>query len=84
MANPLGIITAPFTEAQVTRLNEWQKNKKVHPFTCGQCRDADPEFPLRDQHELVATEDGWICPTCDYTQDWAHDFMAKEGAADDA
>jgi len=20
--------------------------------------------------ELVATENGWICPTCDYKQDW--------------
>lgn len=22
--------------------------------------------------ELVATVNGWICPTCDYTQNWAH------------
>ena len=25
---------------------------------------------------LIATPDGWICPSCDYTQDWAHGFMA--------
>lgn len=24
---------------------------------------------------LTATAAGWICPTCDYTQDWAHDWM---------
>jgi len=23
---------------------------------------------------LIATENGWICPVCDYKQDWAHDF----------
>lgn len=26
------------------------------------------------ERELVATLDGWICPTCDYTQNWAHAF----------
>lgn len=24
---------------------------------------------------LVATNDGWICPVCDYKQKWAHGFM---------
>jgi hypothetical protein len=24
---------------------------------------------------LMATSDGWVCPFCDYRQDWAHDFM---------
>lgn len=27
---------------------------------------------------LIATEDGWICPACDYKQNWAHDFMADK------
>ena len=24
---------------------------------------------------LIATEEGWVCPVCDYKQNWAHDFM---------
>lgn len=28
------------------------------------------------ERALVATDDGWICPTCDYVQEWAWAFMA--------
>lgn len=31
-----------------------------------------------NQTNLVATEDGWICPVCTYTQKWAHNFMADK------
>jgi hypothetical protein len=68
---PDGIITTPFTDEQVGRLNVWQVSG-LHPFTCG----------WRDDHVtegiLIATHEGWICPEerCSYTQDWAHDFMA--------
>lgn len=27
---------------------------------------------------LVATENGWICPVCGYTQNWAHLFMMQK------
>lgn len=27
------------------------------------------------ERELVATVNGWICPTCDYTQNWCHEAM---------
>lgn len=27
---------------------------------------------------LIATNDGWICPVCDYKQKWAHKFMAEK------
>lgn len=57
-------ITAPWTEEQVTKLNEWQKCGWVHPFTCT-CGGT-----------LVAKQHGWECPAgCDYTQTWAHDCM---------
>lgn len=58
---------APFTPEQVESLNGFQKCGCVHPFTCGgdKCRS-----------DLVATEEGWVCPNCDYTQNWAHEFMA--------
>lgn len=63
-------ITAPFTDEQVIQLNSWQANCPFHPFTCGREHDLHVQ--------LVATRDGWVCPDpdCNYTQDWAHDFMA--------
>src|SRR5713101_3675612 len=29
----------------------------------------------------AATKQGWVCPYCDYKQDWAHDFMARTRAS---
>lgn len=68
---------APWTDEEVAHLQAWQKSIHVHPFTCGN-RDTpvhnqiDPED---DYGVLVPTKDGWVCRHCDYTQDWAHDFM---------
>jgi hypothetical protein len=81
-------IYAPFTAEQVTTLNHYQHSGHFHPFTCGRCRDklgtgAWPHQPYQGPHDdrlLVATLNGWICPTCDYTQDWAHAFMAAADA----
>ena len=60
-------IRPPWTDDQVAALNAWQHGP-MHPFTCG------------GNHAihviLEATTDGWVCPDCPYTQDWAHDFMA--------
>ncbi len=64
------IVYAPFTDEQVRRLNKWQKSGKIHPFTCGgsdNCRSI-----------LIPTNNGWICPNCDYKQDWCHSFMVKD------
>lgn len=61
------IITAPFTEEQVKNLNEFQNLGFIHEFTCGNDHSGN--------RVLVATKDGWICPTCTYTQDWAHKGM---------
>jgi hypothetical protein len=70
-------ITAPWTDEQVTALNRYQDAGEVHPFTCGNLH-ADSRSPV-----LLATPNGWRCPnpTCDYQQDWAHDFMATAPAA---
>lgn len=69
-------ITAPFSDAQVEALNEFQKSGVMHPFTCG--KNKSKKCKLSDIHEgfLVATKNGWVCPDCGYRQDWAHDFMA--------
>lgn len=67
-----------WTDDQVRSLDAWQMNDNVHPFTC----------PHREHHDndgrLMPTNDGWVCmiprndqdqAPCDYTQNWAHDFM---------
>jgi hypothetical protein len=70
----MAVIKAPFTLEEVEALNRWQRDGRNHPLTCGGNR--------KDQHHLdgegvlVATTAGWVCPYCDYRQDWAHDFMA--------
>lgn len=62
-------IEAPWTPEQVTRLNAFQRVGWFHPFTCG----------MNTGHRvLVATPDGWVCPDCAYTQNWAHAFMVRE------
>ncbi len=67
------IITAPFTAEQVEKLNSFQQSPHVHPFTCGGNRKD--EFHLDGEGVLVATEAGWICPYCDYTQNYALSMM---------
>lgn len=61
-------ITPPWDDATVAALNRFQHASGVHPFTCGRDACSQP---------LVATRDGWRCPTLDgYEQGWAHAFMA--------
>lgn len=63
---------APWTPEEVVALNRWQSGP-FHPFTCPHRRDG--HRTTTDIGVLVATERGWVCPDCGYTQDWAHDFM---------
>lgn len=67
---------SPWTPEDVVRLNEYQNAGRFHPFTCPNRSEGHGEFN-GDLGALVATVRGWICPFCDYTQDWAHGFMAK-------
>ncbi len=62
-------IKAPFTTEQVRNLNIYQHSSHVHPFTCMNTHTPN--------NNLIATEEGWVCPHCDYKQDWAHKFMAE-------
>jgi hypothetical protein len=68
-------IKAPWTPEQVTALNEFQESEFVHPFTCG--GNNRDEKHLDGEGVLVATIYGWVCPFCDYEQDWAHEFMTR-------
>jgi len=61
-----------FTPEEVLSLNEYQNSGVMHPFTCGGGhRTEHPD----GEGLLVATTQGWICPYCEYRQDWAHDWM---------
>ena len=43
---------------------------RMHPYTCG--NRANHPVMAGDRGVLVPTVNGWICPFCDYKQDWAH------------
>jgi transposase-like protein len=58
---------APWSTAQVATLNAWQISGLIHPFTC--------KHTHRRANTLQAGQEGWYCPRCDYTQNWAHDYM---------
>ena len=66
---------APFAADEVKALNEHQNRQDAHPFTCPNRGDGEHLVFNGDLGALVATRRGWICPWCDYTQDWAHAFM---------
>lgn len=76
-------MTDVFTPDQVVTLAEWQDPKKPdpfnhgHPFTCANRHDGNHRDVFGDLGALVPTVRGWICPFCDYTQGWAHKFMAE-------
>lgn len=68
------MIKAPWTQAQVDALNEYQKSGRFHGYTCGGNHGAS--------QLLVATIYGWVCPiaTCSYSQNWAHALSMSEDA----
>ena len=81
-------IKAPFTKEQVEALNNFQKDGRFHPFTCGSPEDIAECLVAKNDVEilaiglnegiLIASEDGWICPCGQYKQDWAYKFMAEK------
>ena len=60
-------VNSPFTDDQVASLNTSQRAGVFHSFTCGteNCRGI-----------LVASREGWHCPSCSYRQYWAWSWMA--------
>jgi len=76
-------VVAPFTAEQVDSLNGYQASGMGHPFTCPRRGDGEHTRPVTrvdgvvvPGDVLVAATFGWMCPTCGYPQDWAHQFMA--------
>ncbi len=71
-------IEPPWSAEQVEQLNRFQQLGVMHPFTCGTTNKHTTDVAV----VLVATADGWRCPVCDYTQNWAHAFMADRQILD--
>ena len=57
----------PWSDETVARLNEYQKNRTFHHYTC----PGDYKV-CANQRELIATTNGWVCVCGKYTQKWAH------------
>jgi hypothetical protein len=67
-------LKAPWSDDVVLKLSELQSGARYgHPYTCINRSDGNHHNNGHDLGCLVPTTDGWICPDCDYTQDWAHE-----------
>jgi hypothetical protein len=64
------VVKAPWSDSFVQKLKAWQLQDGVHPYTC--IRHRDGKHPL--ESKLTPTTLGFICHSCDYTQDWALDL----------
>lgn len=75
-------LEAPFSAEAVQTLNEYQTAtgaaSTMHPFTCANRGDGHHGVEGGDLGVLIATEQGWVCPSCDYIQSWTHAFMANQ------
>jgi hypothetical protein len=63
----MDVLVTPWTQEEVDKLNAYQKSNLFHPYTCPVNHKGGEE-----SRTLVATTKGWRCPTCKYTQMWAH------------
>ena len=77
----VGMKLADMTPDDIQALNKHQNRNNRHSFICPNRGDGTHREFNGDLGALVATYRGWICPWCDYTQDWAHEsmFMKTDG-----
>ena len=75
-------LNAPFDASACDRLNQFQVRVNAgfqgHPFTCANRSDGKHGEEGGDLGVLIATEQGWVCPHCEYTQQWAHPAMVSD------
>jgi hypothetical protein len=64
------MINAPFSEAEVNEINDYQKLRFFHPLTCGDVSDKC-ERRNRTGEGLLTAEQGCLtCPCGEYKQTW--------------
>jgi hypothetical protein len=72
-------VYAPFTSEQVRALLEWQYRQDVHPFTCPNRDNGKHRLRRERDADLGALcpdeTKGFLCLDCNYTQDWAYEYM---------
>src|SRR5690606_213703 len=62
-----------FSKEEVAMLLKEQFSEDIyrfHPYTCENRSDGNHPIVCGDKGILIPTIRGWICPFCDYTQDW--------------
>jgi len=64
----VSMVRAPWTMKQVRALRAFQANDQVHPYTCPHSHAPESSRVLEPGIH------GWLCLTCGYRQDWAHDW----------
>jgi hypothetical protein len=72
MAVVISKITAPWSAATVTKLNDMQTDDRQHGYTC------PGNYEVCKGHRLLrAMRSGWVCQCGRFTQDWAifHDQL---------
>lgn len=68
-----------WTEETVNMLNELQIGIRYgYTYTCPNRSDGNHFDNGNDLGCLIATENGWICPSCEYTQDWFHSELPSD------
>ena len=83
----------PFSPLQVDNLNQSQVSlTSFNPFTCPNRSEGvvysewSTDYSAATHSKeggyrglLIATDSGWVCPHCGYTQDWAPTSVAERG-----
>ncbi len=68
--------SSQFSSDQLRALNQSQRSGRFHPLTCGGSRSDSAHRVYAAAHNdpdygvLVATDEGWKCPVCGYSQSW--------------
>lgn len=55
-------IYPPWSDDVISRLTRFFQKGYMHPYTCPRPHGGE------GARDLIATRDGWKCPTCDYKQ----------------
>lgn len=71
----------PWTQEQVEALEDWQADPLLHPYVCPNRHTEAHSLSNIQGRALTPTADGWVCPDCDYRQDWA--IACKEDQPDE-
>lgn len=74
----LSALKAPWSSEVIQNPAQIQSGERYgHPYNCINRGDRKHRDNGNDRGCLVPTSQEWICPDCEYTQDWAHESSIK-------